>query len=33
MASVTGVDLNNPPADLKPAELVSHYQQVESASV
>jgi len=33
MASVTGIDLNNPPADLKPAELLSHYKQVESASV
>jgi len=25
MQSVTGVDLNNPPADLAPAELLSHY--------
>jgi hypothetical protein len=32
MAAVTGVDLNNPPADMKPAELLSKYE-VESASV
>jgi hypothetical protein len=25
MQSVTGVDLNNPPADLAPAEMLSHY--------
>jgi hypothetical protein len=25
MQAVTGVDLNNPPADLVPAELLSHY--------
>ena len=25
MQAVTGVDLNNPPADLAPAELLSHY--------
>lgn len=25
MLNVTGVDLNNPPADLQPAELLSHY--------
>jgi hypothetical protein len=25
MQTVTGVDLNNPPADLAPAELLSHY--------
>jgi hypothetical protein len=25
MQTVTGVDLNNPPADMAPAELVSHY--------
>jgi hypothetical protein len=25
MHAVTGVDLNNPPADLAPAELLSHY--------
>ena len=25
MQSVTGVDLNNPPADMAPAELLSHY--------
>jgi hypothetical protein len=25
MQNVTGVDMNNPPADLAPAELVSHY--------
>jgi hypothetical protein len=26
MLAVTGVDLNNPPADLAPAELLSHYE-------
>jgi hypothetical protein len=26
MLAVTGVDLNNPPADMAPAELLSHYQ-------
>jgi hypothetical protein len=26
MLSVTGFDLNNPPADMQPAELLSHYQ-------
>jgi hypothetical protein len=30
MQQVTGVDLNNPPADLAPAELLSHY---DAASV
>jgi hypothetical protein len=25
MQAVTGVDLNNPPADMAPAELLSHY--------
>jgi hypothetical protein len=30
MQSITGVDLNNPPADLAPAELLSHY---DAASV
>lgn len=25
MQAVTGVDLNNPPADLAPAEMLSHY--------
>jgi hypothetical protein len=25
MQAITGVDLNNPPADLAPAELLSHY--------
>jgi len=32
MLAVTGVDLNNPPADLAPAELLSHYE-AESAQV
>jgi hypothetical protein len=26
MLSVTGLDLNNPPADMQPAELLSHYE-------
>ena len=26
MQAVTGVDLNNPPADMAPAELLSHYE-------
>jgi hypothetical protein len=26
MRAVTGVDLNNPPADMAPAELLSHYE-------
>jgi hypothetical protein len=28
MQNVTGVDLNNPPADLAPAEMLSHYDVV-----
>jgi hypothetical protein len=28
MQNVTGVDLNNPPADLAPAEMLSHYDAV-----
>ena len=32
MMAVTGLDLNNPPADMKPAELLSKYE-AESASV
>ena len=32
MLAVTGVDLNNPPADLAPAELLSRYESA-SASV
>ena len=32
MQAITGVDLNNPPADLAPAELLSHYD-VASAAV
>jgi hypothetical protein len=30
MLAVTGLDLNNPPADMKPAELLSHYQAAEA---
>ena len=26
MLAVTGVDLNNPPADMRPPELLSHYE-------
>jgi hypothetical protein len=26
MLTVTGLDLNNPPADMQPAELLSHYE-------
>ncbi len=26
MLAVTGLDLNNPPADMAPAELLSHYE-------
>jgi hypothetical protein len=32
MMAATGLDLNNPPADMQPAELLSKYQ-AESASV
>jgi hypothetical protein len=32
MLAVTGVDLNNPPADMAPAELLSHYES-EAAPV
>ena len=32
MMAVTGLDLNNPPADMKPAELLSKYE-AESAAV
>jgi len=32
MLAATGVDLNNPPADLAPAELLSHYE-AEAAQV
>jgi hypothetical protein len=31
MLAVTGVDLNNPPADLAPAELLSNYQASAAA--
>jgi hypothetical protein len=31
MLNVTGVDLNNPPADLAPAELLSYYQATTAA--
>ena len=32
MRAVTGLDLNNPPADMAPAELLSHYE-AEAAAV
>jgi hypothetical protein len=31
MLAVTGVDLNNPPAGLAPAELLSHYEATAAA--
>lgn len=31
MQTITGVDLNNPPADLAPAELLSHYDVASMA--
>ena len=31
MLAATGLDLNNPPADTKPAELLSHYEAVSAA--
>jgi hypothetical protein len=31
MLDVTGVDLNNPPADLTPAELISYYESGAAA--
>ena len=33
MAAVTGLDLNNPPADFKPPQLVSHYDVHHMANV
>jgi hypothetical protein len=33
MQAVTGVDLNNPPADMKPAELLSRYQAATATAV
>lgn len=30
MLAVTDVDLNNPPADMAPAELLSHYEAAEA---
>jgi hypothetical protein len=32
MLGVTGLDLNNPPADMQPPELISHYE-VDALSV
>jgi hypothetical protein len=31
MLAVTGLDLNNPPADMAPAELLSHYEATAAA--
>ena len=31
MLAATGLDLNNPPADTKPAELLSHYEAASAA--
>jgi hypothetical protein len=33
LAAVTGLDLNNPPADFKPPQLVSHYDVTHMANV
>ena len=33
MLAATGVDLNNPPADMKPAELLSRYQAASATAV
>jgi len=33
MQAISGLDLNNPPADMKPAELLSHYDVRTAASV
>ena len=32
MHAVTGVDLNNPPADMAPAELLSHYDAAAASA-